>query len=101
MRVPATIAKAAATAVFALAAAAPALAQQGKVILYCPAPGNWCQNVANDFKKASGITVDVLQKSAGEVLAQLRAEAARPRADIWWGGISDSHFVAAAEGLTQ
>lgn len=73
---------------------------QGKVVLYCPAPGDWCQNVANDFKKASGIQVDVLRKSAGELLAQVRAEAARPKADLWWGGISDSHFVAAAEGLT-
>jgi iron(III) transport system substrate-binding protein len=82
-----------------LTATAPAHAE-GKVVLYCPAPGDWCQNVANDFKKASGISVEVLRKSAGEVLAQVRAEAAKPKADLWWGGISDSHFVAAAEGLT-
>jgi iron(III) transport system substrate-binding protein len=83
-----------------LLVAGAAHAADGKVVMYCPAPGDWCQNVANDFKKASGVTVEVLRKSAGEVLAQVRAEAARPKADLWWGGISDSHFVAAAEGLT-
>ena len=88
-----------ALATVVMAAATPAHAD-GKVVLYCPAPGDWCQNVANDFKKASGITVEILRKSAGEVLAQVRAEAAKPKADLWWGGISDSHFVAAAEGLT-
>ncbi|MBI2769854.1 MAG: ABC transporter substrate-binding protein [Burkholderiales bacterium] len=82
-----------------LAGAGPARAD-GKVVLYCPAPGEWCQNVANDFKRSTGINVDVLRRSAGEILAQLRAESAHPRGDLWWGGISDSHFVAAAEGLT-
>jgi iron(III) transport system substrate-binding protein len=94
-----TMFAAAVTAALVLSAASHAQAD-GKVVLYCPAPGDWCQNIANDFKKASGITVEVLRKSAGEVLAQVRAEAARPKADLWWGGISDSHFVAAAEGLT-
>jgi iron(III) transport system substrate-binding protein len=90
-----------AAALSLLSAPAPAHAQgTGTVVLYCPAPGDWCQNVANDFKKTSGINVEVLRKSAGEVLAQVRAEAAKPKADLWWGGISDSHFVAAAEGLT-
>ena len=93
---------ASATAVVAilLSASASVHAAEGKVVLYCPAPGDWCQNVANDFKKASGVSVEVLRKSAGEVLAQVRAEAARPKADLWWGGISDSHLVAAGEGLT-
>jgi iron(III) transport system substrate-binding protein len=83
-----------------LLAGAGAARADGKVVLYCPAPGEWCQNVANDFKRSTGINVDVLRRSAGEILAQLRAESARPRGDLWWGGISDSHFVAAAEGLT-
>lgn len=98
LRHPFTAAAHAAAAVL-FATATPAHAD-GKVVLYCPAPGDWCQNVANDFKKVSGVNVEVLRKSAGEVLAQVRAEAARPKADLWWGGISDSHFVAAAEGLT-
>ena len=88
-----------ATSLLLLAGVGPAHAD-GKVVLYCPAPGDWCQNVANDFKRSTGINVDVLRRSAGEILAQLRAESARPRGDLWWGGISDSHFVAAAEGLT-
>ncbi|MDQ6620059.1 MAG: ABC transporter substrate-binding protein [Pseudomonadota bacterium] len=88
-------------ALFAISPTSFAQSQATKnVVLYCPAPGEWCTNVANDFTKASGIHVDVLRKSAGEVLAQVRAEAAKPKADLWWGGISDSHLAAAAEGLT-
>src|SRR4051812_1607155 len=62
-----------AAGVFLLAGSGPARAE-GKVVLYCPAPGEWCQNVANDFKRSTGIDVDVLRRSAGEILAQLRAE---------------------------
>jgi len=40
------------------------------------------------------------RKSAGEVYAQVKAEAANPRADIWWGGTGDPHMQAAEEGLT-
>ena len=40
------------------------------------------------------------RKSAGEVYAQVKAEAANPRADIWWGGTGDPHLQAAEEGLT-
>jgi iron(III) transport system substrate-binding protein len=75
------------------------LAQQ-QVTVYCPLPGDWCKLAGNDFEKATGITVNVLKKSAGEVLAQMRAEKSNPKGDIWWGGISDGHFAAAQEGLT-
>ena len=32
---------------------------------------------------------------------QLRAEAANPKGDIWWGGTGDPHLQAAEEGLTE
>ncbi len=40
------------------------------------------------------------RKSSGEIYAQVKAEAANPRADIWWGGTGDPHMQAAEEGLT-
>jgi iron(III) transport system substrate-binding protein len=52
------------------------------------------------FEKASDTKVTMVRKSTGETLAQIRAEAANPRADIWWGGPGDSHIQAAEEGLT-
>jgi iron(III) transport system substrate-binding protein len=41
------------------------------------------------------------RKSSGEFYAQLKAEAANARADIWWGGTGDPHMQAAEEGLTE
>ena len=37
----------------------------------------------------------------GRVLCALKAEAANPRGDIWWGGTGDPHLQAAEEGLTE
>ncbi len=49
----------------------------------------------------SGIKVAMTRKSAGEIYAQLKAEAANPKGDIWWGGTGDPHLQAAEEGLTE
>jgi iron(III) transport system substrate-binding protein len=40
------------------------------------------------------------RKSSGEFYAQIKAEAANPRGDIWWGGTGDPHLQAAEEDLT-
>ena len=53
------------------------------------------------FEKATGIKVLMTRKSSGEFYAQLKAEAANPRGDIWWGGTGDPHLQAAEEGLTR
>ena len=36
---------------------------------------------------------------SGETYAQINAEAANPRADVWWGGPGDPHMQAAEDGL--
>ena len=76
-------------------------AQDQELTLYCPGTADVCSAAATEFQKVSGITVNVLQKSAGEILAQVRAEADNPRGDVWWMGIADSHLSAAEEGLTE
>ncbi len=87
---------------FALAvlAAGPAMAR-GTLNFYCSGPVEWCQEMATGFQAATGVTVAMTQKSTGEVLAQMRAEAANPRGDIWWTGQADAHLVAAEQGLTD
>jgi iron(III) transport system substrate-binding protein len=52
------------------------------------------------FEKATGIKVLMTRKSSGEFYAQLKAEAANPKGDVWWGGTGDPHLQAAEEGLT-
>jgi len=86
-------------ALFALFAADPARAQ-GQLNLYCSVQVEWCQAIATNFQKATGVTVNMTQKGSGESLAQIRAEAQNPRGDVWFGGTGDPHLVAAEEGLS-
>jgi iron(III) transport system substrate-binding protein len=69
--------------------------------LYCSADEEWCQLMARGFEEATGINVDMTRKSSGETFAQVKAEAANPKGDIWWGGTGDPHLQAAEEGLTE
>ncbi len=83
-----------------LAAPASALAQ-GSLTLYCSVQEEWCRGVVTAFERKTGIKVSMTRKSSGETYAQIKAEAANPRGDIWWGGTGDPHLQAAEEGLTQ
>ena len=83
-----------------LASASLSAAAQGQLNLYCSSPNTaWCQGMAVGFERASGTTVAVIQKATGEMLAQIKAERANSRGDIWWAGAADSYLQAAEEGL--
>ncbi|MEP7329962.1 MAG: ABC transporter substrate-binding protein [Betaproteobacteria bacterium] len=70
--------------------------------LYCSSPNTaWCQGMAVGFEKATGTTVAVIQKATGEMLAQIKAEKANPKGDVWWAGPADSYLQAADEGLLE
>ncbi|MGE0714439.1 MAG: ABC transporter substrate-binding protein [Alphaproteobacteria bacterium] len=87
-------------AAMALALAAAPAAAQGTLNLYCSGPVEWCQLMATGFRSATGTSVAMTQKSTGEVLAQMRAEASNPKGDVWWTGQADAHLAAAEAGLT-
>lgn len=59
------------------------------------------EKIGQAFEEATGIKVNFLTMSSGEVLTRLRAEKARPMSDIWFGGGSDAFIQAKKEGLTQ
>ena len=72
----------------------------GQLNMYCSSPNTaWCQGMAVGFEKTSGVKVAVVQKATGEMLAQIRAERANPRGDIWWAGPGDAYLQAAEDGL--
>ena len=81
-------------------ATAPAAAQ-GQLNLICAPASDWCEAIAASFQRDTGVKVNMTRKSAGEILAQLRAEAQNPKVDVWFGGSTDTHFVAAEQGLLQ
>ncbi len=76
-------------------------AAQGELVVYCTVQEEWCRPMVAAFEKTTGIKVLMTRKSAGEFYAQIKAEAANPRGDIWWGGTGDPHLQAAEEGLTE
>ena len=88
-------------ATLALAAASTSAMAAGKMTLYCSAQEDWCQLMARGFEDASGIKVNMTRKSSGETFAQIKAEEANPKGDVWWGGTGDPHLQAAEEDLTQ
>ena len=74
----------------------------GQLNLYCSSPNtSWCQGMAVGFEKAAGVKVAVIQKATGEMLAQVKAEKANPKGDIWWAGPADAYLQAAEEGLLE
>lgn len=73
----------------------------GRLNVICSADNEWCEMMENAFELEHDIDVSMVRKSSGEAYAQVRAEAANPKLDIWWGGTGDPHLQAAAEGLTE
>ncbi len=87
-------------AIVVVCAPAGAAHAQGRLVLYCTPQEEWCRAMVTAFERATGIKVDMTRKSSGENYAQVKAEAANPRGDVWWGGTGDPHLQAAEEGLT-
>ena len=90
------------TALAALAlafASANAAAQQLYVI--CSVQADWCNLAAVEFEKATGIKTAMTLKGSGEAFAQIAAERANPKVDLWFGGTGDPHLQAAEQGLTE
>jgi len=53
------------------------------------------------FEKETGIDVEWVRMSSGEVLARIEAESANPQASMWHAGSNTSHINAAAKGLLE
>ena len=69
--------------------------------MICPVQAEWCSLAATDFEKETGIKVGLTLKGSGESFAQIAAERANPKLDLWFGGTGDPHLQAAEQGLTE
>ena len=81
--------------------ASTANAQSQVVHAICSTDQSWCEMAAAEFQKQTGIRVLQTRKPTGEALAQLRAEVANPKTDVWWGGTGDPFLQAAELGLLE
>jgi len=80
-------------------ASAPAQAQD-QLNVICSVQAEWCNMIQTVFAKSTGIRVNMSLKGSGEALAQLIAERANPKTDVWFGGTGDPHLQAAEQNLT-
>ena len=72
----------------------------GQVNIICSVQAEWCNMMQTVFAKSTGIKVNMSLKGSGEALAQLIAEKANPKTDLWFGGTGDPHLQAAEQGLS-
>jgi iron(III) transport system substrate-binding protein len=73
-------------------------ADDTQINILCSVQSDWCNLIQITFAKVTGIKVNMAQRSTGEALAQITAERANPKTDLWFGGTGDPHLAAAAPG---
>nr|MCR4627641.1 extracellular solute-binding protein [Treponema sp.] len=70
----------------------------GRVVLYSSMTENDIGNLTNLFEaKYPGYTIEVVNGSAGELTARIRAEKSNPQGDLMWGGLGNSDGMANAD----
>ena len=84
-----------------LLALLPAATMAQQVNILCSMNPEWCRNAAAIYERTQNVKVNVINKPTGESFAQLMAEKARPKVDVWFGGTIDPHLQAADSGLLQ
>ena len=57
------------------------------------------EEIFAQFEEDTGIKVNFLDMSSGEVLARMQAEAGSPIGDVWFGGGVDSFIAADTDGM--
>ena len=68
--------------------------------VYASMPEKYASQVLEQFTRETGIKVNFLRLSSGEVLSRLQAEKSNPQVDVLLGGPADYLEVAKNEGLT-
>lgn len=73
---------------------------EGTTLKVIAAYGNK-EQIFEKFSEKTGVKVEFIDMSSGEVLARLEAEGGQPAADVWFGGGLDSFIAAKDKGLLE
>ncbi|HZK10768.1 MAG TPA: extracellular solute-binding protein, partial [Atribacterota bacterium] len=74
----------------------------GKVLhIYTAFDTEEAQYYIEAFEKETGIDVEWVRMSSGEVAARMEAESANPQASVWHAGSNTDHINAAKKGLLE
>lgn len=60
--------------------------EENMLVVYTPHPTNFIKPIIEEFEKTTGITVEVINRSSGELLENVVEAKELPQADIMWGG---------------
>lgn len=75
--------------------------ETNQLTLYSSPDSQWVALVAKKFEEETGTKVNWIREGSGVVLQKLKAEKAKPQADVWFGGTLDAHAEAARLGLLE
>ncbi|MEN9418199.1 MAG: hypothetical protein RI988_1819 [Pseudomonadota bacterium] len=100
MNLSRSVSRRAAVVVLAVGATAVHAQEGAQLNVICSVQAEWCNMIQTVFARTTGIKVNMSLKGSGEALAQLIAERANPKTDVWFGGTGDPHLQAAEQGLT-
>lgn len=65
----------------------------GEMVLYSSQSLEWSEALIKEFMETTGIKVEIISASTGDLVARLSAEKDNPQADILWGGVADSYHA--------
>ena len=72
-----------------------------EVTIYCGLLEDFMIKGVKEFEKETGIKVNAVRMSSGEIVGRLKAEKNNPKASVWWGGPADGFIQAANDGLLE
>ena len=79
----------------------PSAGQPQKLTLYCGLMEDHMVKAVQEFEKETGIKVDAVRMSSGEILGRIQAEKSNPKASVWFGGPADGFIQAKEMGLLE
>ncbi|SDF66315.1 ABC transporter substrate-binding protein [Sporolituus thermophilus] len=79
----------------------PQSAQPQKLTIYCGLMEDHMVKAVQQFEKETGIKVEAVRMSSGEILGRIKAEKNNPKASIWFGGPADGFIQAKEDGLLE
>ncbi|WBW96998.1 ABC transporter substrate-binding protein [Oceanirhabdus sp. W0125-5] len=75
-------------------------AKENKTLtVYCGLMQDHMIKAAKEFENETGIKVEAVRMSSGEILGRINAEKENPKASVWFGGPADGFINAKEKGL--
>lgn len=72
-----------------------------KVTIYCGLMEDYMVAATKQFESETGIKVEAVRMSSGEIVGRIKAEKENPKASVWFGGPADGFIQAQKDGLLE